>query len=294
MKRKSHAGMELVRNRVDLRDLLDTPPWDWPPDTARRFLDVLNDRQASASDRLIAAQHAGDLVVVNDELCAALMGIVSAADELEQLRTAAVVSLGPALEQGYTFEFGEDPDDVPISEHTFHGIQAALRKLFPTESVPKMLRRRILEVSVRSPEDWHREAIRQAYSSGDRDWVLTSVFAMQYVRGFDDWILEALRSSDPDIHYEAVCAAGNRELGAAWDHIFALVDDSDTPRPIRLAAIEAIGSIRPQEARGVLIDLTESDDEEIVEAAEEALALVEPEDLEDDEEEDDDTGDWIH
>jgi hypothetical protein len=54
-----------------------------------------------------------------------------------------------------------------------------------------------------------------------------------------------------------------------------------------LAAIEAVASIRPAEAREVLGDLLDSDDEEIAEAASEAIDMADVEsDLEDDEEED--------
>jgi hypothetical protein len=61
-----------------------------------------------------------------------------------------------------------------------------------------------LEASVLTPETWHQDAIRYAYSSGDKEWMLTAVFSMRWVRGFDDQILAALKSADPEIHYEAV------------------------------------------------------------------------------------------
>jgi hypothetical protein len=48
------------------------------------------------------------------------------------------------------------------------------------------VRRRVLEASVRAPQDWHQEAIREAYSSGDESWRLTAVFCMRFVRGFKD------------------------------------------------------------------------------------------------------------
>ena len=125
---------------------------------------------------------------------------------------------------------------------------------------------------MRAPETWHQNAIRDAYSSGDKEWMLTAVFSMRWVRGFDDQILEALKSADPEIHYEAVKAAGNWELDAAWSHIVELVKDAHTPKPLLLAAIGAVASIRPAEAREILADLADSDDEEIAEAAEEAMA----------------------
>jgi hypothetical protein len=128
---------------------------------------------------------------------------------------------------------------------------------------------------VRAPQDWHKAAIRDAYSSGDEDWKLTAVFCMQFVRGFDDQILESLDSKNPDIHYEAVCAAGTWEVDAAWPHIVALVTSEETEKALLLVAIEAVASIRPQEAGAILIDLTDSGDEDIVEAAYEAMALAE-------------------
>jgi HEAT repeat protein len=141
---------------------------------------------------------------------------------------------------------------------------------------------------VGAPQDWHRDAIREAYSSDDEAWRLTAVFCMRFVRGFDDQILEALDSDAADIHYQAVCAAGSWEVDAAWPHIAALVTSDETDKPLLLAAIEAVASIRPEEAPEILGDLTDSDDEDIVEAAFEALAMAEgPTEDEDDEESDD-------
>ena len=44
---------------------------------------------------------------------------------------------------------------------------------------------------------------------------------MRFVRGFDEQILEALDSKNPDTHYEVVLAAGNWEVDAAWPHVAA-------------------------------------------------------------------------
>jgi HEAT repeat protein len=146
--------------------------------------------------------------------------------------------------------------------------------VYEDPGVPKPVHRRILEAAVRSPQDWHRAAIRKAYASGDREWVLTAVFAMRWVRGFDDEIMEALGNRDEEIHSEAVMAAGNFSVDAAWDHVSALVEDEKTPKSLRLAAIEAVGAIRPREAMEILIDLADSSDEDIAEAAAEALSMA--------------------
>jgi len=268
---------------MDLKTLLDTPPWDWPRDAGRLFLKILIDRRADESERLVAATLAGDFTVINDDLADALLTVVGSANEPERLRARSAISLGPVLEQADSAGF-EDPDDVPITERTFRHIQNSLQKLYLDSSTPKEVRRRILEASVRAPETWHKDAIGNAYSRGDKEWMLTAVFSMRWVRGFDSQILAALKSADPEIHYEAVNAAGDSELDAAWSHIVQLVKDTHTPRPLLLAAIGAVGSIRPAEARKILADLAGSDDEEIAEAAEEAISMTEavPDDEDDD------------
>ena len=281
---------------MDLQILLDTPPWDWPPDAGRMFLKILIDPQAKAPDRLLAAQLAGDFTVINDDLAAALLAIVRDAGEPGQLRARAAISFGSALEQANIDGF-EDPDEVPITEGMFRNIQDTLQKLYLDNSTPKEVRRRVLEASVRAPEAWHRDAIAHAYASGDKEWMLTAVFAMRWVRGFDKQILEALKSANPDIHYEAVRAAGNWELNAAWPHIVALVKNPRTPKRLLLAAIGAVGSIRPAEAPEILLDLADSDDEDIAEAADEAMTMAEGPSAyeeEDDDEEEDEDGEWIN
>jgi hypothetical protein len=245
---------------MDLKTFLDTPPWDWPRDAGRTFWRILADQRASESDRLVAAELAGDFKLINNDLADMLLTIAGSADEPEQLRDRAAISLGPILEQADTDGF-EDPDDVPITEGTFHDIQDSLEKVYRDKSTPKYVRRRILEASVRAPQPWHQDAIRHAYSSGDKEWVLTAVFSMRWVRGFDDQILQALKSEDPEINYQAVIAAGNWELDGAWPHIVELVHDAHSSKPLLLPSIGALSGIRPAEARDILEDLAESDDE---------------------------------
>jgi hypothetical protein len=213
-------------------------------------------------------------------------------DEPEQLRARAAIALGPVLEQAETDGF-EDPHDVmPITQRMFRNIQDWLHKLHFDNSIPKEVRRRILEASVRAPEEWHQNAIRAAYSSGDKEWILTAVFSMRWVRGFDDQILEALKSRDAEIQCEAIQAAGNWGLAAAWSHILALVRDAATPKSLLLAAIGAVASIRPAEAGSLLVNLASSDDEEIAEAADEAIGMTE---TVSDEEDDEGVGsEWIN
>jgi len=276
---------------MGLKILQDTPPWDWPKDAGKRFLQALTDRRANPSDRLIAAELAGDLVVMNDELADSLTAIVRNPDEPEQLRATAAIALGPVLERADTDGF-DDPDDVPITKRTFRHIQDSLQKVYFDSTAPKEVRRQVLEASVRAPESWHQNAIGTAYSSPDKDWKLTAVFSMRWVRGFDGQILEALKGADPEIHYEAVHAAGNWGLAAAWPQIVAIVNDAGAPKHLLLAAISAVAGIRPAEALETLSDLAESGDEDIAEAAQEAIAMAES--TPDDEDGEDLEGDWLN
>ncbi len=258
---------------MNLKMLAEIPPWDWPEDTGKMLLDTLRDNQAEEGNRLLATELAGDFNVINGELADMLLSIVREGDESEQLRAKAAIALGPVLEQADIDGF-EDPDDVPISEGEFVSIQESLRKLYLNAEIPNEVRRRILEASVRAPQDWHQGAVRAAYSSGDEEWELTAVFSMRWIRGFDQQILEALTSDNEEILYEAVCAAGDWQVDAAWPHVSALVKSEETEKYLLLAAIEAVAGIRPLEASMALDHLLNSHDEDIVETVYDSLAMT--------------------
>ena len=251
------------------------------------FRKTLIDRRADESDRLIAAELAGDTIVMNDDMASTLLTVVGSADEPEQLRTKAAISSGPSLQQVDTDEF-EDPDDVPFTEGMFHKIQDSLEKMYLDNSIPKEVRWRVLEASVRAPANLAPGCDQAGLLQRRR--MLTAVFAMGRVRGFDNQILTALKSTDAKIQCEAVKAAGHWGLDAAWLPVVELVNDPHTPKPLLIAAIGAVGTIRRAEARNILDDLAHSEDEEIAEAANEAMAEAEMfSDAEDDEEEE-----WIN
>ena len=254
---------------MDLEFFRDIPPWDWPEGIEEVLLKALRDHRAAESERLLAVEMAGNYVVVNDELADELLSIVQDASEAETLRARAAISLGPALEQADTMGF-DDPDEILITENTFLRIRDSLHRLYNDSAVPEEVRRRILEASVRAPQDWHRDAIRDNYASDQEKWRLTAIFCMRFIRGFEDQILEALESEDSDSLYEAVCSAGNWELDAAWPRLTALIASEETDKDVLLAAIEAVTDIRPLEAGLTLVDLADSEDEDIAEAATEA------------------------
>jgi len=271
---------------MDLTTLEAMPSWEWPANAKDVLLDTLRNKGADDADRRLAAGLAGDFVVLDDEIVEALLAIVSAGNELETLRGRAAISLGPALEHA-DLEGFDDLDDLVISENTFRRVVEQLHRLYMDVAVPTDVRRRILEASVRAPQDWHADAIRTAYASDDPASKLSAVFSMRWAPGFEDQILEALASENEDIEYEAVHAAGHWAIEEAWPHVTGLITGETADKSLRLAAIEAVANIRPDEAGVLLVELLDDDDADIVEAADEAMAMAqmldEFEDNEDDE-----------
>jgi hypothetical protein len=194
----------------------------------------------------------------------------------------------------------DDPYDEPsISEQMFERIKGTLKQVFQDASVPKLTRRRILEGSVRATQDWHEEEIRKAYVSDDPEWKLTAVFCMNYVRGFEKEVLESLDSKDELIHYEAVRAAGSYEIAEAWPHIAGLARSEQTEKYLRIAAIEALSTLKPQDSLEILHELSDHEDEDIAEAADEARTMAvgflddgeDDDEFDEDDEDDDDPSD---
>ena len=258
---------------MKLATLAAIPPWEWPVGTDEKLLEVLQDDKATEADRLLAAELAGEISVTSDALVGALLSTLGSPARSDEVRAKAAISLGPVLEEA-DIEAFEGDGDPPISEATFNRARESLRALYLDEGLATEVRRRILEASVRAPQDWHAEAIRAAYASGDDDWKLTAVFCMRFVAGFDEAILEALDNADLEVRREAVLAAGAQEVKGAWERIAGLLTSAETEKELLLAAIEAVAALRPRQARKMLEELRTSDDEEIVDAVEEALAMA--------------------
>lgn len=287
---------------MDVHALAATPPWDWPADARNEILAVLRNREAPEGDRLMGAELAGELIVMDDELAEELLRILDDSDEADAFRGTAAISLGPSLEEA-DLQFGDDWDPPAVSQAVCDRAKSALRERYMDPATPKALRRLALEASVRAPEPWHPGAIRAAYHDGDRDWKLTAVFCMRFVRGFDDEIVESLSSNDGGILYEAVCASRDQEVEGAWPYVRNLVlaasqgapllqDDPDGEWSLLWAAMNAVANIRPMEAHETLAGLVDSDDDSIAEAAMEILDMVDVLWMGDDEEDEDDELDF--
>ena len=261
---------------MNLKTLQSTSPWEWPDGAADVLLNTLRDPAEKPSRQSVAIHLACESDVMNDAIADALLVIARREDAPEELRGAAAIALGPALELASSDAFG-DPEEEALTAQGFKNVQKTLQQMYVDATLPKLVRRRILEAAVRAPQEWHQQAVRGAYASNDDDWRLTAVFCMEFIAGFDQEILESLASSVPEIEHHAVRAAGNRELAEAWEHVEALLSNEDTDKALLLSAIEAAASIAPAQAGPILVEMAHSADEEIAEAAEVALILTESE-----------------
>ena len=105
--------------------------------------------------------------------------------------------------------------------------------------------------------------------------LITAVFCMQYIKGFQQEILEALQSKVPEVKYLAIQAAGNWGVTESWPDIRKVLRNQDADMNLLLTAIDASVDIGHHEAIGVLSDLlAHSSNEDITEAVYEALAML--------------------
>lgn len=255
---------------MDIDKLYETSPSQWPDDAALKIRDTLTDKEASRKERLIAAKLAAEEKVLNDEMADALLDILHDDEESEELRCIAVEAFGPALQYNGINGFYES-QQVFFSEKKFYEIKKTLRDFYYDIKLPKTLRRRILEADVCTPMQWHKNAIKRAYESDDEEWILSAIFGMGYVKGFKKQIQESLESSNPEILYEAVCAAGNAGVKEAWPVIKDILSSPQEDKMLLRSAISAAPFINHSEAEEFLTQLSENEDEDIAEAAEIAL-----------------------
>lgn len=258
---------------MEIRNLASIPPWEYPEEAAEVVADRLRQTDGPLEDRMIAAELAGEYTLINDELAEILLTIATNPDEDKGLRSTALISFGPAMEEADLCDWDME-DDCVISESTFEEIKEIARSLYEDETCDDDIRRAALEVSCRAPQEWHMDAVNLAYHRDDPSWLLTAVFCMRFIEGFDNEILALLEHDDPLIRFHAVSAAGENSVEGAWQHIKDILDNEEEDKDLFLAAISALASIDPQEAKPLLVDLMTDDDEEIAEVATEALAIA--------------------
>lgn len=259
---------------MNIQELNEIPPWEWGEDARDLIVNVLNDKNALIEDRITATEMASNEVVMKDDMADHLMAVIQDTTEPDELRGKAAISLGPALEYGDMMGFEDDDDDFFLKEEKFNRVREFLRDIFQDESLSKNLRRRVLEAAVRAPMEWQQEAVQTAYDLDDDEWRLTAVFCMAYVPGFNEQIMKSLDDGDPEIFYQAVCAAGDRDVKEAWPYVEPLLAQEGIDKYLLMAAIHAAGVINPEEAMEMLVEYSEHADEDIADTAQEAIMMA--------------------
>lgn len=233
--------------------------------------------QLTDPDENVRAEAREELsMMMDDDIARAFLDVASS-DAAEDIRSDAIVGLGPIIEEaGMDFadddmDFELDPDLGPgISRDTFESIITEIRALYEDETQPKFVRRRAFEVLVRDPQPWQSAEIRKHYAGDDPLWKLTAVFAMGYVAGFEKEIAATVASASEHLLYEAVRAASSMEVSSTAQRIRDLATSGSTDHDLRLVAIEALVNVDP-DPEDVLLPLTRSRDPEIAETAQAAL-----------------------
>ena len=282
------------------------PPWDVSQEerrrTATKLLEVLRNGQADDSARIAAAKELGGLQCMDDEIADTLLDIARANDQPEQLRKELIELLVPEFIY-IAATTCDKPEDHPFSGAMLTRIQSTLREIHFDKAAPVALRRNALRTAVYLPQEWQRQAIQEAYSRSEGTWKELAMFCMRFHPGFEEAIIEALDSPNREVRYQAIYAAGDTSVKAAWSHIVALIASKETSRRDRVAAIDAVSSIFPEKAREVLGELLNSKDADISEAAwdevflADALLEAEPPEADPDEEGEEESGmtiSWTH
>ncbi len=188
-------------------------------------------------------------------------------DESTEVRAAATTAVGRFILMGELGDFSETEamraQDIVIS-------------ILNSEDEEIDVRRRALEAISNSSHEIVESAIRDAYESHEHKMRVSAVFAMG--RSADDhWtstVLRELDSDDPEIRYEAARAAGELMIEDAVPALSRMAFDSD--RELQNNAVWSLGEIGGREALRVLnlvaANAQETDDADLIEAVEDALA----------------------
>jgi HEAT repeat protein len=150
-------------------------------------------------------------------------------------------------------------------------IAGALLGAISDRNQPLEVKRRALESVAPLSLPQVREAIAQAYGSGNRLYKISAVFAMG--KNCDPvWLpmlSKEMDSADSALRYEAATAAGDLGEKHAVPLLARLIDDPDLE--VQLAAIKALGRIGAPEAKGSLEACRNDPNEAIREEAAAAL-----------------------
>ena len=161
-----------------------------------------------------------------------------------------------------------------LPESDAHRVEEALLTAFNKGNEQLNVRLRVLEAISPLTKPQVEEMIRQAYRSDSLEFQISAVYAMgrNCNPGWLPVLLKELRSSDPQLRFEAVRACAELEAEEAVPHLIELTRESDAE--VQISAIEALGRIGGGKAREGLQQCLDSSEEVIRQASQEALEEI--------------------
>jgi hypothetical protein len=184
-------------------------------------------------------------------------------DPSAEVRAAAATGLGSFL---WLAEIEELDETLALE------VRQALELCIASEQEPIEVRRRAVEAIAFINDDVVKQIIDRAYADEDPLMRISAVFAMG--RSADHFWAETVQaelySDSAAMRYEAVRACGEIELKRATPNLIRMAYDGRDPQ-LQLIAVWALGKIGGDRARNTLAELMESDNEDLAEAAGDAL-----------------------
>ncbi|MFC1874616.1 HEAT repeat domain-containing protein [Chloroflexota bacterium] len=160
------------------------------------------------------------------------------------------------------------------SEHAT-GLSQALLTVIKGKSSPIDVRRRALEAVAPLSLPRVRQAIMEAYQSGNPKLKISAIYAMG--KNCDiAWLqilLDELASDSAELRYEAAAACGEMGEEEAVSHLVELTEDADAE--VQLVAVQALGKIGGNEAKECLELCLNHRSEAVTQVAEQALYELE-------------------
>jgi HEAT repeat protein len=169
-----------------------------------------------------------------------------------KVRAAAASALGKFV---YLAEVEELPEELE------HEVEQRLLQIVKGQD-ETLVRRRALEALGYSSIEEVSKLIQDAYDTGQKEWIASSLFAMGRSAN-ENWhghVLSKILNPHPSIRTEAARAAGELELSEATSNLLELLDDDSVD--VRSAAIWSLSQIGGPGIRDVLEKMHEQTDDE--------------------------------
>jgi HEAT repeat protein len=169
-----------------------------------------------------------------------------------KVRAAATSALGKFV---YLAEVEE------LSENLEHEVEERLLQIVKGQD-ETIVRRRALEALGYSSIEEVSKLIQEAYDTGQKEWIASSLFAMGRSAN-ENWrehVLSKILNPHPSIRMEAARAAGELELTQATSNLLELLDDDSVD--VRSAAIWSLSQIGGPGIRVIFEKMHEQTDDE--------------------------------